>query len=201
MLFGILQWIVTIGKPEIYQAVSSLNHFGVCPREGHLDLTVRCFGYVKTTINKQVDINSRPMQFNRIAPNFQKLIPDFTKYYPDAIEEMDPFFPSVSDPLLQTTFLVDANHAHDLKTRRSITGLIGYVGSTQLLWFSKRQGSISLNTYSVEFSALHTVVDETQSLYYILRYLGCNIPADGSAPTRIFGENLSVILKSQKPIL
>ena len=29
--------------------------------------------------------------------------------------------------------------------------------------------------------------------------LGCNVPSDGSCPTRIFGENLSVILNSQNP--
>ena len=61
ILLGMLQWMVTIGKPELCQVVSSLNCFGACPREGHLDLAVRCFGYVKTAINKKIDIDSRPM--------------------------------------------------------------------------------------------------------------------------------------------
>ena len=38
MLLGILQWMVTIGRLDIYQLVVSLNRFGVFPREGHLDL-------------------------------------------------------------------------------------------------------------------------------------------------------------------
>ena len=79
MLLGMLQWMMTTSKPKFYQAVSSLNRFRVCPREGHLDLSVRCFDYVKTTINKQIAIGSRPMQFDRTAPNFKKLIPDFIK--------------------------------------------------------------------------------------------------------------------------
>ena len=33
----------------------------------------------------------------------------------------------------------------------------------------------------------------------MLRCLGCNIPADGSSPTRIFGDNLSVIQNVQNP--
>ena len=47
MLLRMLQWMVTTGKPEICQLVVSLNHFGAYPREGHLDLDVRDFGYVK----------------------------------------------------------------------------------------------------------------------------------------------------------
>ena len=88
MLLGMLQWMVTIGRPELYQLVTSLNRFGACPREGHLDLAVRAFGYVKTTLNNQIAIESRPMNFNRSSPKFEKLIPDFIKDYPSAKEEM-----------------------------------------------------------------------------------------------------------------
>ena len=58
MLLGMLQWMVTIGKPKLCQVVSSLDCFGTCPREGHLYLAVRAFGYVKTTLNKQIPIDS-----------------------------------------------------------------------------------------------------------------------------------------------
>ena len=33
----------------------------------------------------------------------------------------------------------------------------------------------------------------------MLRCLGCNIPTDGSSPTKIFGDNLSVILSVSNP--
>lgn len=36
MLLGMLQWIVTVGKPELSATVASLNRFGVCPCERHL---------------------------------------------------------------------------------------------------------------------------------------------------------------------
>ena len=35
-----------------FPVVSSLNRFGAYPLEGHLDLAVYCFGYVKTTQDK-----------------------------------------------------------------------------------------------------------------------------------------------------
>ena len=40
MLLGMLQWMITIGKPKISQLVSSLNCFDACPREGRLDLAI-----------------------------------------------------------------------------------------------------------------------------------------------------------------
>ena len=87
MMVGILQWMVIISKPELCQV--SLNCFGSCSYEGHLDLMVRCFGYITTTISKKITIDSRPMKFNRTAPNFTKLNPDFINDYPDVKEDID----------------------------------------------------------------------------------------------------------------
>ena len=61
MLLGMLHWMVIIGKPELCPCVSSLNRFVANPREGHLDLAVCAFGYIKTTLTKQIAIDSRPM--------------------------------------------------------------------------------------------------------------------------------------------
>ena len=37
------------------------------------------------------------------------------------------------------------------------------------------------------------------SIHYFLCCLGVNIPADGTAPTKVFGDNLSVILSATNP--
>ena len=193
MLLGMLQWIVQIGKPELSQACASLSRFGACPRERHLDLAIRIFGYLKTVAHKVIAIDSRPMHFARASPDFTKLRPDFLKDYPDAYEELDPSFPKPFGPCLQQTFLVDSDHAHDKVTRKSLTGLIGFVGSTPVIWFSRRQGSIASSTYAAEFSALRTATEEAINMRYMLRCLGCNIGGAGAIPTRIFGDNFSVI--------
>ena len=98
---------------------------------------------------------------------------------------------------MQSIFLVDSDHTHDIKTRQSITGLIGYVGSNPVIWYSKRKGSSTSSIYAAVFAALRTVTEEAQSLRCILRCLGWNVLSDGSCPTRKFGDNLSVILNSQ----
>jgi hypothetical protein len=198
-LLGMLQWLVTIGRPDLCNAVASLSRFSACPREFHLELALRCFGYLKMFPNRLIAIDSRPLVFDRCSSLYEKLRPDFLQDYPDAVEEMDPHFPKAFGKTLETTILVDSDHAHDLVTRRSLTGLIAFVGSTPVEWFSKRQGAVASSTYQAEFSALRTAVEEAQSLRYMLRCLGIPIPFDGSAPTRLFGDNFSVIQNANDP--
>ena len=200
MVLGMLQWLMSIGRPDLSQVVASLNRFGAAPRAGHLKLALWAFGFIKQTPNKVIAIDSRPLPINRPTPDFDKLIPDFLQDYPDAKEEIASHFPRAFGPVLDTSILVDSDHAHDKATRKSITGLLAYVGSTPVLWLSKRQGSIASSTYAAEFSALRsTATEEAISLRYILRCLGCNVAADGSCPTKIFGDNLTVIQSSQNP--
>ena len=199
MILGMLQWMVTIGRPDLCNLVSSLNRFGACPREYHLELALRAMSYVKQVPDPKIGIDSLPMEYDRLLPNYEKLHPDFIQDYPDAKEEVASHFPKAFGPVMETTIFVDADHAHDQKTRRSLTGLLAFVGSTPVIWLSKRQGAIASSTYAAEFSALRTATEEAISLRYMLRCLGCNVPTDGSCPTKIFGDNLSVIQNAQNP--
>ena len=151
------------------------------------------------SISRSIAIDSNPMEFERHETQYQCLIPDFLQDYPDAKEEIDPGFPDPYGDPLETTILVDSDHAHDRKTRRSLTGLIAFVGSTPVLWLSKRQSTVASSTYSAKFSALRTATEEAMNLRYCLRCLGVNIPHDGSCSTKLFGDNLSVILSASNP--
>ena len=108
-----LQWLLTICRPDLSQVVASLNRFGSCPREGHLDLAVRAFGFLKMVPNPQIAIDSRPMQFSRSSPDYEMLRPDFLADYPEAVEELDSSFPPFFGPEMLSKILVDADHAHD----------------------------------------------------------------------------------------
>ena len=197
MLLGMLQWLVTIGHPDLCHLVSSLNRFGACPRQFHLDLVIRAFGYIKWHLNTEIAINSRPMDYRRIDTDYCILLPDFLEDYPHT--ELDPSFPSPFGPVLQTSILVDSDHGHDKKTRRSLTGLLAFVCSMPVHWLSKCHGSIASSTYTAEFSALRTATEEAIALPYMLRCLGCNLPANGDAPMCIFGDNMSVIQIASNP--
>ena len=112
---------------------------------------------------------------------------------------MDSSFSKTFGLTLQNIFLIESDYAYDLATRRYLTGLLGYDSSIPSIWMSKRQGIIASSTYAAELLALRTVTEEAQSLRYMMRLLGYNVPSDGSCPTRIFGDNLSVILNAQNP--
>ena len=114
-----------------------LNFFGAYHRGGHLDLTVGCFGYVKTTIHKNISIDSRSIRFDRTEPSFTKLIPDFVNDSPEVIANMDMGFPSVFGLFSQSAFLVECYHAHYFNACCSITGLIGCIGSIAMICFSR----------------------------------------------------------------
>ena len=46
---------------------------------------------------------------------------------------------------------------------------------------------------------MRTATEEAMSLRYMLRCLGCNIPADRSCATKVFNDNFSVIQNCQNP--
>ena len=112
----------------------------------------------------------------------------------DACEDFDKY-PPARGRSLQITFLVDSDHAHDKRTRRSITGIVGFVGSTPVLWSSKRQGAVASSTYAAEFMALRQGTEEIVNVRYMLRCLG--VPVD--KPSYLFGDNFGVIQNASNP--
>ena len=194
MLIGMAQWANQIGRLDICFAVSSLSRFSTCPREGHLQLAVRLFGYLKKYANRRIVVNSEPFEFD---DDFRKnsFHPDFLEDYPDAHEEIDSEHPTARGKELHVCIFFDADHAHDQKTRRSITGMIVFVGQTPVQWTSKRQGCIATSTYCAEFVAMRSAVEEAIGIRYILRSLG--IPV--TQPVDLIGDNFGVIQSANIP--
>ena len=195
MLIGMAQWACTIGRLDISYAVSSLSRVSCAPREGYLALALYLFGYLKQHPNKRILLDSRPL---KVAPELKvkSFHPDFLEDYPDAKEDFDPsMFPEAFGEELETSIFFDADHAHDQATRRSISGIILFVGSTPVQWHSKRQGCIATSTYCAEFVAMRTAVEEAISLRYMLRCLGCRV----TLPTTLYGDNFGSIQSATIP--
>ena len=96
---------------------------------------------------------------------------------------------------MDVNIFVDANHAHDKVTGRSVTGLFCFVGSTPVLWKSKRQASVQTSTFGAEFTALKKAVEEVITLRYYLRSMGIRV----SKATPIFVDNMGVVLNASNP--
>jgi hypothetical protein len=116
-------------------------------------------------------------------------------FHPDFLEDDDGAKEEISDGLPDDAFsrervgnlcIFDANHAHDHQTHCSIiTGIIVFVGSTLVLWPSKHQGCIATLTYTVEFVAMWSAVEEEA------------IPV--MKPTNLYGDNFGVIQSATIP--
>jgi hypothetical protein len=194
MLIGMAQWASTIGRPDIAFTVSSLSRFSAAPREGHLELALHLFGFLKKFNNRRIVMDSRPLI---VDPSLRKdsFHPDFLDDYPDAHEDIASDFPKAYGTELETSVFFDADHAHDHVTRRSISGLLVFVGSTPVIWSSKRQGCIATSTYCAEFIAMRSAVEEAISIRYMLRCLGVPV----TVPTNLYGDNFGVIQSAEIP--
>ena len=131
MLIGMLNWIVSIGRFDVAYAVASMARFVACPREGHLKRAVRIFGYLKKHPNRRIKIDSRDPEYVGSEEVWKvDLSLELQGCYPDAFEEIDTKLPKPLVPEMDITVLVDSDHAHDKVTRRSITGLLIFLGRT-----------------------------------------------------------------------
>jgi hypothetical protein len=192
MMIGMALWVILLKHLDVCFAVSSLSRFSCCPREGHLKRLKRVWGYLKKFPNKCIGICAQDPVFSEPLDEF---VADFEDQYKDVCEEMDPAFPEPKGESLATSIFFDSDHAHDTKTRRSITGVLVVVGSTPVSWLSKQQGAVETSTYSAEFCAMRTATEEAIAIRYMLWSLG--IPVD--KPTKLFGDNLGVIQNASMP--
>jgi hypothetical protein len=75
------------------------------------------------------------------------------------------------------TVYVDADHAHDLVTRISITGILVMLNKTHIRWVSKLQKTLETSNYGIH------------EIRYMFRSLG--VALDG--PALMLGDNMSVV--------
>ena len=118
----------------------------------------------------------------------------FLEQYRKAVEEMSSNMPRPRGRPVKTTAFVDASHAGDKRTRRSITGYIIFVNRAPIIWFSKKQNTVESSTFSSEFIAMKTCVEHIAALKFKLRMFG--IPVNGEAD--ILCDNESVVNNSSK---
>ena len=120
---------------------------------------------------------------------------NWSELYPDAQEELPPDMPTPKGNAVKMTTFFDANHAHDLETRRSVTGVLLFLNKTPVQWYSKRQGTVESSTYGSELVAARIATELTMAMRYKLRMLG--VPING--PADLLGDNKSVVTNCTIP--
>lgn len=93
------------------------------------------------------------------------------------------------------TVYVDADHAHDLVTRRSVTGILLFINNTPIAWTSKRQKTVETSSYGSELVAARIATEMIIEFRYKLRSIGT--PVNG--PMVMCGDNRSAIISTTVP--
>jgi len=104
----------------------------------------------------------------------------------------------IAEPLgnvVKIRAFVDANHAGNLKTRRSHSGILIYINNSPVIWYSKRKNTIEASSFGSEYIALRICTEMVEALRYKLRCFG--VPMDG--PVDIMCDNRSVVINSSAP--
>jgi hypothetical protein len=121
--------------------------------------------------------------------------PNWKDFYPDAKEVIPNDLPMSKGPKVRMTVYVNADHAHDLVTRRSITGILMMLNNSPIRWVSKRQKTVETSTYGSELVASRIATALILEVMFMLRSLGVDL--DG--PTLMIGNNMSVVLNTSVP--
>ena len=190
-LIGVLRWIVELGRIDINFEVVCLSQYLAFPRKGHLYQALHIFKYLE--IHNESFLRFDPTYLDLGEPINAEDNPELKakvlkEFYPDAEEAIPTNAPGPRGRPVQINCFVDADHAGNLVTRRSQTGILIYLNMAPIFWYSKKQNTIETSTFSSEFVALKIATEKIISLRYKLRMLG--IPIEG--PANVFCDNEGV---------
>ena len=191
-MVGSLNWAVTIGRFDIQYSVTTMARYSHAPREGHLKAVVRIFGYLKKFRKAQLMIDPTLPDHSQFPYDDLSTWRDL---YPDAEVETPKDAPKPKGEHVRITIWVDADHARDKVTCRSVTGVVVMLNSTIIKTYTKRQATVESSTYGSELVAARVATDLAMEITVTLQMLGVGI--DGSA--LMLGDNKSVVINTTIP--
>lgn len=197
-LIGMLRWCIELGRVDIHTQVSVLSQYQCSPRQGHLDALYRIFWFLK---NQLKDNKIGRITFDPSYPDIdERLFSGIDKkqwedFYPDAREDLPLDAPPPRGKHVIIQCWVDADHAGNLMTRRSHTGILIYVNNTPIIWYSKRQNTVESASFGSEFIALRIATEQIKAIRYKLRHFGVEI----RGPAYVYCDNRSVVTNASIP--
>jgi hypothetical protein len=162
-----------------------LTSHNAMPREGHLAAALDIFAYLKSHQTAAIVFDDDVPYIDE--RRFKKV--DWTGIYGNVEEALPPNMPTPSGNPVHMYCFVDSDHAGNLVTRQSHTGIVIFLNKAPIIWFSKKQNTVESSTFGSEFVALRTAVELIIALRYKLRMFG--VPLIG--PADVFCDNESVV--------
>lgn len=169
LLIGSANWCITLGQYDIMFAVNNLAQYSVAPRQGHLSHLLRIFGYLTKYPFATTSFDGNFIELNVTNQlEFQPLC-DWVKIFPDAYEEVPPNASTQKDgKRFQITCYVNADHARNTVTWRSVTGILLLINNTPVTWISRRQRTVETSTFRSEVIAAQTTINLIVEMRYKL---------------------------------
>ena len=165
----------------------------MAPREGHFKEMEQVFGYLKKYSDGRIILDPNVAPIRKMA-QFNSGF-EWIELYPDAIEDIPPRMPEPTGQLATLTCYVDADHARDKVTTRSVTGIILLLNNTPIVWVSQRQRTTESSTYGSELVAARTAIDLLIEMRYKLRMLSARLEEQSV----LVGDNMSVVTNTTLP--
>ena len=189
-IIGCLRWAIELGRADIALEVSLLSRHLALPRRGHLEEALNVVAYLDKAKYSKLAMRPEPQEYlddERLTNRFTKNA-EWFEFYGDVKEDVPSDAPVPLGRPVEINAWVDADHAGDRLTRRSHTGILIFLMSAPIFWYSKRQATIESSTFGSEIVALRTCLEFVKDLRYKLRMMG--VPIDG--PAVVWCDNKSV---------
>jgi len=130
----------------------------------------RIFGYLKNHAKASLRVD---VSYPEEIANDGIFKCNWKRLYPNAEEKIPHNAPEPKGKAVRLWGECDADHAHDLETRRSVTGVLIWVNKTLVKWYTKRQSTVETSTYRSEIvSWCRTAVGCIIKMKYSLKMLG-----------------------------
>ena len=145
-------WLVTLGRFDIAYAFNTSNRYSMQPRDGHLVGMIRVFGYLQNYPKGKIVIDP-DYPDHSLYPT--PVCDNWKEFYPDTEEMLPPKsqIPNPKGPQVRMTVFKDADHAHNVVTRKSVIGILLLLNNILVKWITKRQKMIESSTYGSELCA------------------------------------------------
>jgi hypothetical protein len=184
-ILGELVYAYVVCRLDIAFAVTLLSRFSSAPAREHYTALKTIVKYLRRTKDWGILYwRSEPVESLPYVPIDQPAIDDSLPAFPKHL-------------LLQLVGFVDAAHATDLATRRSITGIVFCLAGGAIAYKSKLQATVATSSTEAEFIAAVHAAKLAKYLRSVLMEFG--FPQDG--PTPLYEDNMAAIamINESKP--
>ena len=143
-IFGVMRWMIEIGRVDITIEVSLILSFLAIPRVGHLKVVINIIGYLRLHHNSRLFLDlTYPVldhsSFNDGAA-WAEFCGDATKAIP-----LNMHAPRGKD--IDIRLMCDRDHAGDKSTRQYRTGYLIFINMALIAWLSKKQLTVESSVF------------------------------------------------------